>query len=136
MNMKENKGFTLVELIVVIAILGILAAVAVPAYTGYITKAHDASVITKLDALNTAVGAANATDKAISVSSVNADGVTVTLSDTPSAASFISDFNLYYNTTGATVSDKTLKLPSEAKIDFANTSFATSGATRDANGWK
>ena len=40
-----NKGFSLVELIVVIAIMAILVGVAVPVYTGYIQKAEDAKDI-------------------------------------------------------------------------------------------
>jgi prepilin-type N-terminal cleavage/methylation domain-containing protein len=41
--MKNNKGFSLVELIVVIAIMAILAAVAVVGYSVYIERAQDAA---------------------------------------------------------------------------------------------
>ena len=39
--MKNNKGFTLVELIVVIAILGVLMAVLVPQYIQYVEKSRE-----------------------------------------------------------------------------------------------
>ena len=42
---NKKKGFTLVELIVVLAILAILAAMLVPALTGYIDKANEKKAI-------------------------------------------------------------------------------------------
>ena len=47
---KNNKGFTLVELIVVLVILAILAAILVPALLGYIDKAREKSVTTNAEA--------------------------------------------------------------------------------------
>ena len=41
--MKNNKGFTLIELIMVTIILGILAAVAIPRYMTTVTKAEEAA---------------------------------------------------------------------------------------------
>lgn len=56
-KMSERAGFTLVELIVVIAILGILAGAAVAGYSGYIKKAQAASDTQILSAVKTAAEA-------------------------------------------------------------------------------
>ena len=45
MNVKNQKGFTLVELMIVIAIIGILAAVAIPQYNAYRAKAKASKLI-------------------------------------------------------------------------------------------
>ena len=91
---KKNGGFTLVELIVVIAILAILAGVAIPAYSGYITKAKDAQVVVDLDAVATAAQAANATAGAIS--KIEVKGTAITVTATPKDANFDANFKLFY----------------------------------------
>jgi len=44
-TMKNNGGFTLIELMIVIAILAILMAIAIPAYTDYTIRAQNSECI-------------------------------------------------------------------------------------------
>ena len=76
----SKSGFTLVELIVVIAILGILVGIAVPAYSGYIKKANEAADYAQLDAIKTAVVFAS-TDKQVKEGNTYEDITTITVTN-------------------------------------------------------
>lgn len=52
---KAQAGFTLIELMIVVAIIGILAAVAIPAYSDYTVKAKIANALSSAGSLKTAV---------------------------------------------------------------------------------
>ncbi len=50
---KKQQGFTLIELMIVVAIIGVLAAVAIPAYSDYVKKSEAASALATLKSLIT-----------------------------------------------------------------------------------
>lgn len=51
--MKKQQGFTLIELMIVVAIIGVLSAIAIPAYENYVKKSELASAMATMKSLIT-----------------------------------------------------------------------------------
>ena len=71
--MNAQKGFTLIELMIVIAIIGILAAIAIPSYQNYIKKAAYSEIPLAMSSIRTAVDTCYGIEKDLALCDTEAD---------------------------------------------------------------
>jgi type IV pilus assembly protein PilA len=110
MKRSMQKGFTLIELMIVVAIIGILAAVALPAYQDYTKKAKYAEVISVTSGYKTAVAVCAQEAGALTGCSSGAKGVPATVLTTHVASVTVLDGVITVTPTSTTDAAATLIL--------------------------
>jgi prepilin-type N-terminal cleavage/methylation domain-containing protein len=134
-HMKEDRGFTLIELMIVVAIIGILAAIAIPNFMTYQAKARQSEAKVNLGGIFTTATSYFAENNTFSVASGD------TLGYKPAGSS---KYMLYY---GGTANTNTITpafnavavpcnatAPSAVPIPAGSTSTSTTGFTAGAIG--
>jgi type IV pilus assembly protein PilA len=123
-NRKNKKGFTLAELLIVVAIIGVLVAVSIPIFTAQLEKSREATDLANLRAA-----------KAAAVSAYLTEDATVFDTDASTGAKTIKTSDIYYNAGQGKLSDTgdAIGKGTATKGGCASTTFGTYTYTEDSD---
>lgn len=123
MKAQMQKGFTLIELMIVVAIIGILAAVAIPQYGDYTSRARASSAVQEMASYKQAIGLCAQETGALTACGAGSNGVPAAVDTDNMVGLAVSAAGVITGTSAATASDGTA-------LTFTYTPSVTAG---DAN---
>lgn len=136
-KMRKQQGFTLIELMIVVAIIGILASVSIPLYSDYSSRSRAAAAKAELSGVKTAVGLCIAEAAKLEECKAGEFGIPRSLTETSNViGGYAVASGVIEAETGATDSDGnalTIKLTPKKEKDSGNITWTESGTICNAD---